>query len=89
MQYLKTRHKDILFVVESNDIDWSKKALAKEKNVYFSTGNSPAEDMALLSLANHTIKPVGTFGWWIGWMAQGTSIFYENIFRPKSTGTCF
>ncbi|XP_052686289.1 galactoside alpha-(1,2)-fucosyltransferase 2-like [Crassostrea angulata] len=84
MQYFKTRHKNILFVVGSNDIDWSKKALAKEKNVYYSTGNSPAEDIALLSLANHTIMSVGTFGWWIGWMAQGTSIYYKNIFRPQS-----
>lgn len=84
LQYFKTRHKNILFVVGSNDIDWSKKALAKEKNVYYSTGNSPAEDIALLSLANHTIMSVGTFGWWIGWMAQGTSIFYKNIFRSQS-----
>lgn len=84
MKYFKTRHKKVLFVVGSNDIDWSKKALAREKNVYYSTGNSPAEDIALLSLANHTIMSVGTFGWWIGWMAQGTSIFYKNIFRPQS-----
>lgn len=84
MRYFKTRHKHVLFVVGSNDIDWSKKALAQEKNVYFSTGNSPAEDIALLSLANHTIMSVGTFGWWIGWMAQGTSIFYKNIFRHES-----
>ncbi|XP_052686302.1 galactoside alpha-(1,2)-fucosyltransferase 2-like [Crassostrea angulata] len=84
MQYFKTRHKNVLFVVGSNDIDWSKEALVKEKNVYFSTGNSPAEDIALLSLANHTIMSVGNFGWWIGWMAQGTSVFYKNIFRPQS-----
>lgn len=84
MQYFKTKHKNVLFVVGSNDIDWSRNALAQEKNVFFSTGNSAAEDIALLSLANHTIMSVGTFGWWIGWMAQGTSIFYKNIYRPES-----
>lgn len=31
MQYFKTRHKNILFVVGSNDIDWSKKAWPKRK----------------------------------------------------------
>ncbi|XP_062581791.1 galactoside alpha-(1,2)-fucosyltransferase 2-like [Saccostrea cucullata] len=82
MKYFKTKYQKVLFIVGSNDIGWSKKALANETNVYYSTGNSPAEDMALLSLANHTIMSVGTFGWWIGWMARGTSIFYKNIFRP-------
>ncbi|XP_062615902.1 galactoside alpha-(1,2)-fucosyltransferase 2-like [Saccostrea cucullata] len=84
MKYFKTKYQNVLFIVGSNDIGWSKKALANETSVYYSTGNSPAEDMALLSLANHTIMSVGTFGWWIGWMARGTSIFYKNIFRPGS-----
>lgn len=84
MKYFKTRHKTVLFVVGSTDIVWSRKALAGEKNVYFSTGNAPAEDIALLSLANHTIISIGTYGWWIGWMAQGTCIFYKNAMRPGS-----
>ncbi|XP_061182543.1 galactoside alpha-(1,2)-fucosyltransferase 2-like [Saccostrea echinata] len=84
MDYFKKRYRHVVFVVGSNDIGWSKRALATEKNVYYSTGNSAAEDMALLSLANHTIVSVGTFGWWIGWMARGTTIFYKNIFRPGS-----
>lgn len=84
MKYFKTKHKNILFVVGSNDIAWSRRALAEEKNVYFSTGNAPAEDIALLSLANHTIISIGTYGWWIGWMARGTCIFYKNAMRPGS-----
>ncbi|XP_061182542.1 galactoside alpha-(1,2)-fucosyltransferase 2-like [Saccostrea echinata] len=84
MDYFKKRYRHVVFVVGSNDIEWSKRALATEKNVYYSTGNSAAEDMALLSLANHTIMSVGTFGWWIGWMARGITIFYKNIFRPGS-----
>jgi galactoside 2-L-fucosyltransferase 1/2 len=84
MGYFKKKYTNVLFVVGSNDIDWSKKSLASERNVYYSIGNSPAEDIALLSLANHTIMSVGTFGWWIGWMARGTSIYYKHIFRPGS-----
>ncbi|XP_061181961.1 galactoside alpha-(1,2)-fucosyltransferase 2-like [Saccostrea echinata] len=84
MDYFKNRYRKVLFIVGSNDLEWSKKALANETNVYYSTGNSAAEDIALLSLANHTIMSVGTFGWWIGWMARGTSIYYKNIFRPGS-----
>ncbi|XP_061182544.1 galactoside alpha-(1,2)-fucosyltransferase 2-like [Saccostrea echinata] len=84
MDYFKKRYRKVLFIVGSNDMEWSKNALATETNVYYSTGNSAAEDMALLSLANHTIMSVGTFGWWIGWMARGTSLYYKNIFRPGS-----
>lgn len=84
MKYFKSRHKKVLFVVGSNDIDWSRKALDGEKNVYFSTGNAAAEDIALLSLANHTIISIGTYGWWIGWMAQGTCVYYKNAMRPGS-----
>ncbi|XP_061182271.1 galactoside alpha-(1,2)-fucosyltransferase 2-like [Saccostrea echinata] len=84
MNYFKKRYRSVLFVVGSNDMKWSKRALGTEKNVYYSIGNSAAEDMALLSLANHTIMSVGTFGWWIGWMARGTSIYYKNIYRAGS-----
>ncbi|XP_056021611.1 galactoside alpha-(1,2)-fucosyltransferase 2-like isoform X3 [Ostrea edulis] len=71
-------------LVGSNDIKWDEEALGAEENVYFSRGLSAAEDMALLSLANHTIMSVGTYGWWIGWMARGTTVYYKHIFVPGS-----
>ncbi|XP_061174162.1 galactoside alpha-(1,2)-fucosyltransferase 1-like [Saccostrea echinata] len=84
MKYFRDKYENVLFIVGSNDIEWSKKALNRESNVYFSTGLSAAEDMALLSLANHTIMSVGTYGWWIGWMARGTTVYYKHIFVPGS-----
>ncbi|XP_048737936.1 galactoside alpha-(1,2)-fucosyltransferase 2-like [Ostrea edulis] len=84
MTYFRNKYRNVLFIVGSNDIEWSKTALGSESNVYFSTGLSAAEDMALLSLANHTIMSVGTYGWWIGWMARGTTVYYKNMFVPGS-----
>ncbi|XP_056021573.1 galactoside alpha-(1,2)-fucosyltransferase 2-like isoform X2 [Ostrea edulis] len=84
MNYFRRIYKNVLFIVGSNDIKWAKEALGAEENVYFSRGLSAAEDMALLSLANHTIMSVGTYGWWIGWMARGTTVYYKHIFVPGS-----
>lgn len=84
MSFFKKKFKKVLFIVGSTDTEWCKKAFAREPNVHISTGNSAVQDMALLSLANHTIMSVGTYGWWIGWMSGGISIYYKHIFVPGS-----
>lgn len=84
MRYFRKKFKNVFFIVGSNDIPWCREALAGEPNVHFSVGNSAVEDMALLSLSNHTIASVGTYGWWIGWMAGGITLYYKNMFVPGS-----
>ncbi|XP_062588188.1 galactoside alpha-(1,2)-fucosyltransferase 2-like [Saccostrea cucullata] len=84
MSFFKKRFKRVLFIVGSTDLEWSRDALHTEPNVYFSEGNSAGEDLALLSKANHTIMSVGTYGWWIGWLAGGITIYYPHIFVPGS-----
>lgn len=84
MSFFKNKFNKVLFIVGSTDIEWCRKTFDREPNTHISTGNSAAEDMALLSLANHTIMSVGTYGWWIGWMSGGISIYYKHIFVPGS-----
>lgn len=84
MSFFKNRFNNVLFIVGSTDTEWCRKTFHGEPNIYISTGNSAAVDMALLSLANHTIMSVGTYGWWIGWMSGGISIYYKHIFVPGS-----
>lgn len=55
-------------MVGFNDIDWFKKVLVREKNVYYLIGNLLVEDIVLFFLVNYIIMFVGIFGWWIGWM---------------------
>jgi hypothetical protein len=40
-------------------------------------GNSAPVDMATLSLTNHTIMTVGSFGWLIGWLTGGITVYYK------------
>ena len=72
------------FVVCSDDISWCREKLGRQKNVSFSEGKSFGVDLAILSLCNHTVATVGTFGWWAGWLAGGVTTYYRN-FAPEST----
>lgn len=41
-------------------------------------GQSPGQDLAILSLCNHTVVSAGTFGWWAAWLANGTTVYFDN-----------
>ena len=72
------------FVVCSDDISWCREKLGRQKNVSFSEGKSYSVDLAILSLCNHTVASVGTFGWWAGWLAGGVTTYYRNFAHESS-----
>jgi len=80
----------VQFVVCSDDIQWceanipSHKSLGDGVDVVFSKRHSQFEDIAILSLCDHIIMSVGSFGWWAAWLANGTTVYYENWPRPSS-----
>ncbi|OWF35051.1 Galactoside 2-alpha-L-fucosyltransferase 2 [Mizuhopecten yessoensis] len=84
MRYFRQKYNDILFVTISDDILWTSNAFREYDDVYVVTGDSGEVDMCLLTMTNHTIMSVGTFGWFIGWMTNGTVIYYKNGARPGS-----
>lgn len=57
---------------------------AKSAVVVFSENYSAAEDLAILSSCDHTIMSVGTYGWWAGYLAGGTVVYYRNF--PRKGG---
>ena len=73
------------FVVCSDDIRWCKKHLGQQKNVSFSENRSPTMDFTILSLCNHTLSTVGTFSWWVGWMAEGVITYYTRFADPSTS----
>ena len=54
MDFLVKVYPQVLFIVASDDLNATKNAL-KGRKKYISLGNVGPEDMALLSLTNHTI----------------------------------
>ncbi|XP_060064994.1 galactoside alpha-(1,2)-fucosyltransferase 2-like [Ylistrum balloti] len=82
--YFRDHYRNPTFIVCSNDITWSRKALGRYSDVYFAEGNTPETDMALLTMTNHTIMTVGTFGWWSAFLTNGTTLYYKHPFVPDS-----
>lgn len=74
---------NVLFVVSTDDPSWAKKVLPTGVSVFVSSA-LPELDMAVLSRCNHTLMTVGTFGWWVAWLVNGTTVYYKHLFQPGS-----
>ena len=83
MQYFRDRYKDVVFIVCTDDLIWSKEYLADD-DVMFSSETDPIIDLAILSQCDHTIMSVGSFSWWAAWLANGTTIYYKSWPRQHS-----
>lgn len=60
------------FFVFSDDIEWCKKnlPLIHEAEYTFVEGQTPQQDMALMSLCRHVIMGPSTFSWWGAWLTE-------------------
>lgn len=77
----------------SDDIDWVKKVVENlsfvtrypNLKVVYSTGHDAAFDLCLLSKCNASIISTGTFSWWSGWLANGTTAVYYSLYPNRNT----
>ncbi len=86
MAYYKNKYPSALFVATNSAMDWVKKYLLPKRHDVVMTKkvNSAPLDMAILSLCNHTLMSVGTYGWWSAWLAGGDVVYYKDITVPGS-----
>ncbi|ELU00373.1 hypothetical protein CAPTEDRAFT_192469 [Capitella teleta] len=84
-----------VFIVSSDDIEWCQKQLINITNIVFLTKKSDplhsltlprdiGTDFAVLSLCQHSIMTVGTFGWWGAYLAGGHVVYYKDDVRMFS-----
>ena len=78
-KYMESLYDNAFFIVASNDIKWTKKALGNHSNHIYSQGLSAIEDLALLASCDHMIITTGTYSWWAGWLANGTTIYLDTF----------
>jgi len=88
VQYFKNRYKNVQLVIASDDMKWTSRALVGLGNhvnsIYFSNASFPAVDLSLLRHCDAVIISTGTFGWWAGWLANNTTIYYRHWPKPSS-----
>ena len=79
MDYFRHRYENVLFIVCSDDDNWSRIHI-QGYDVEYSTGHSAEVDMAILAYCRHVIVSQGTFSFWSGWLCNGTSVNYMNTY---------
>ena len=84
MDYFRKKYTSVHFIVCSDTPTWCHKNI-HAPDVHFPSGERHVlVDLALMTLCNHTIMSVGTFGWWAGFLAGGDVIYYSE---PYEEGT--
>lgn len=87
MSYFNNKFRRVVFLIVSDDIPWCRRHIPAN-NVIFSDSKSAGVDLAIMSLCDHAIITVGSFGWWGGWLvsetAGGEVIYYDGYPRPNS-----
>jgi len=78
LSYFRNNTKNPLFVIVSDDRQWTSIHAKGPDVVYAGTGR-PESDMAILSLCSHTIITSGSFGWWGAYLNNGKTVYFSNF----------
>ncbi|CAF1046605.1 unnamed protein product [Adineta steineri] len=71
MSYFLLKYHSVIFVITSDDKQYCRKSFGEKNNVLVTPDSfSAVDDLATLTLCNHTILTVGTFGWWGGFLSH-------------------
>ncbi|KAJ9595052.1 hypothetical protein L9F63_013649 [Diploptera punctata] len=73
MNYFRNKYSRVIFMILSDDPDWSERELSADDTVVVK-GNSPEQDLSLLASCNHSILDYGTFGTWGALLAGGEAV---------------
>ena len=87
VSFYKSRYKNATFLISTDDPLWVEKHFSKHQKLLklHIIGKHPATiDLAVLSLCDHMIITTGTFSWWAGWLAGGTTVYYKHPVYYKS-----
>jgi hypothetical protein len=87
MDYFRNKYTSPMFIMASDDKHYCNRLFGKLSDVvitpiYF----TPAEDLAILSLCQHTILTAGTFGWWAAFLAGG-EVLHDSKYPDGNTKT--
>ncbi|XP_071130367.1 galactoside alpha-(1,2)-fucosyltransferase 1-like isoform X2 [Mytilus edulis] len=77
VQYFQSKYKNVVFIISSQDIPWTKANMPNNTNVEYLTSPKREIIVATLTLCNHTITTVGSFSWWIGWLTGGEVTYFK------------
>ena len=87
-EFFTSRNTRVQFIVATDDWKWTSTNIPTVDNAkarITHTGNNTAGvDLAILSMCDAIVVSTGSFGWWAAWLANKTTVYYENWPRPNS-----
>ncbi|XP_067653232.1 galactoside alpha-(1,2)-fucosyltransferase 2-like [Haliotis asinina] len=83
MRHMKTKFRDPIFLIATDDKRWCRENL-QFPDVVLMDNTNPYLDFATLTLCDHMIVTVGTFGWWVAWLGNGYTVYYKDYPRAGS-----
>lgn len=78
MELFRKQFYNAFFIVVSDDIRWCRENIVGH-DVIFSPFVEPVIDLAIMTLCDHMIITVGTFGWWGAWLGGGKVIYLKDF----------
>lgn len=84
MSYFEGMYNRIVFIICSDDLFWVEQNVKSEFPVVYSDNYHAVVDLAILSLCDHVIMTVGSFGWWGAYLAGGTTVYMSDFPRKHS-----
>ena len=80
MNYIRSKHDSVTFLIVSDDVVWCQEHLQGPDILHIS-GNTPAVDLAIMSLADMAIIDYGTFSLWGAILCGGEVVISKHTFR--------
>ena len=85
ISFFESMYPEVLFIVCTDDLAWSKANVRRQvAPVVYAEDHYDVEDLAILSLCNHTVVSVGTFGWWAAWLSPGKVLYFADFPAKRS-----
>ncbi|KAK7096205.1 galactoside alpha-(1,2)-fucosyltransferase 2-like [Littorina saxatilis] len=81
--YFREKYSDVIFIIVTDGPGWCNENLASD-DVVVADKAGPETHLALLTLCDHVISSVGTFGWWGGYLSGGDVVYYKHQIIPMT-----
>ena len=87
MKYFRNKYGGhVIFIIVTNGYKWSQMNI-KGNDVFITRSSGPKskeEDFAIAVACNHTVISVGTFGWWVGFLAGGEVVYFKDWVKGRA-----
>ena len=84
MKFFESRYPRVLFIICGDDTWYNQATYGGAPNVIVSDNDDAMVDLAILTMSDHIIMTIGTFGWWAGYLVDGIVLYDPKFAKPNS-----